>query len=267
MVIGVPVFGQLELTARAVHAIDRNTPSGIELILIDDCGPQRLTEPMIDGWLTTDREWRLVSHQTNLGFVGSVNELFQLAGGQDVLVINSDVEVLPGWFEGLHAAMTGTDRVASASALATEGGLLSVPELAVVPESGEPLRPVRLAVPASAPIPVAVAHCTWFSRSALDLVGPFDRRFDPGYGEEVDWSLRAARRGLIHLAALHSFVRHAGSASFGTEQRFWSRARRHELRLLLRYPLRWWRIRRFAADPATPFAQAMRQIRRLLALG
>jgi GT2 family glycosyltransferase len=264
VLIGIPVYGRLELLQRAVRAIDRHTPVEVELVLIDDCGPQRLTEPMLAGWLPTGRVWRLISHQMNLGFVGSVNELFELAAGQDVVVVNSDVEVLPGWFDGLRAAITGNPRAASASALASEGGLLSVSELARLADPAPRLAAVRKALPVAAEIPVAVAHCTWFARPALAEVGPFDRAFDPGYGEEVDWSLRAGRAGWLHLAALHSFVLHAGGASFGRSGRFWSLARRHELRLLLRYPVRWWQLRRFAADPGTGFAQAVRRTRQIL---
>lgn len=260
--IGVPVYGRLELVQRALQAIDRETPDGIELIVIDDCGPQRLAEAHLAGWLGSRRDWRLISHQENLGFVGSVNQLFGLAVDSDVLVVNSDVEVLPGWFEALAEAMSGSARAASASSLATRGSLLSVPELATADASD--LARARAQSPVAAEIPVAVAHCTWFSRAALAEVGDFDRKFDPGYGEEVDWSLRAARRGLIHLAALHSFVRHDGGASFGNGGGLWSLARRHELRLLLRYPVRWWRIRRFVADQGTDFALASKQIRRLL---
>ncbi len=262
VLIGIPVYGQLELLRRAVLAIDRETPVDIELIVIDDCGPQRLSEAELAGWLQSGRGWRLISHDANLGFVGSVNQLFELGGRADVLVVNSDVEVLPGWFEALAAAMSSTERVASASSLATEGSLLSVPELAGAgaPELGF----ARAGSPVAAEIPVAVAHCTWFSRAAVDAVGDFDRAFDPGYGEEVDWSLRAARQGFVHLAALHSFVRHDGGASFGPGGGFWSLARRHELRLLCRYPLRWWRIRRFVADRDTDFAVAHARIRRSL---
>jgi GT2 family glycosyltransferase len=264
-VIGVPVYGRLELVKRGLLAIDRETPVEIELIVIDDCGPQRLTEADLAEWLGSDRVWSLVRHQTNLGFVGSVNQFFELSSDADVLVVNSDVEVLPGWFEGLAAAMASSRRAASASSLATEGSLLSVPELATADAAA--LARARASSPVAAEIPVAVAHCTWFSRAALDAVGDLDRAFDPGYGEEVDWSLRAARRGLVHLAALHSFVRHDGGASFGAGAGFWSLARRHELRLLWRYPVRWWRIRRFVADQNTEFALASKQIRQSLVPG
>ena len=63
--------------------------------------------------------------------------------------------------------------------------------------------------------------------------------------------MRAGSAGFVHQAALHSFVLHAGQASFGKPGRLFSLARRHELRLLLRYPVRWRQLRRFAADPGT----------------
>lgn len=275
VVIGVPVYGQLALVRRAIVAIDRHTPVEIDLIVIDDCGPERLTEAALTSWLGSKRRWQLIQHEANEGFVGSANELFQLAGTNDVVVVNSDVEVLPGWFEGLATAITsagrvtsagrgtGVGQVASASSLATEGGVLSLPEL-IDAEPSDLVR-VRAEVPASVEIPVAVAHCTWFTRAALDQVGPFDRAFDPGYGEEVDWSLRSSRSGFCHLAALHSFVRHTGNASFGTRAGFWSLARRHEVRLLTRYPIRWLAIRRFVSSRDNEFAQLMRRLRQGLA--
>lgn len=262
MLIGIPVYGRLELLQRTVRALDRHTPAQVELVLIDDCGPDRLTEPVLAGWLTSARPRRLISHQTNLGFVGSANELFELAGDSDLIVLNSDAEVLPGWFDGLRAAIAGDPRAASASSMADTGHLLGVPELARLADAHAALAAVREAVPVSVEIPVAVGHCTWFRRQALAAVGPFDRAFDPGYGEEVDWSLRAGRAGWVHLAALHSFVLHAGGASFG--RRRWWLAHRHELRLLLRYPVRWWQLRRSVANPDTGVAQAVRRTRQIL---
>ncbi|HJP99969.1 MAG TPA: glycosyltransferase [Jatrophihabitans sp.] len=261
VLIGIPVYGRLELLQRAVRAVDRHTPVEIELVLIDDCGPDRLTESMLAEWLTSARAWRLIRHQTNAGFVSNANEFFELAGDSDVIVLNSDVEVLPGWFEGLRAAITSKPRAASASAMADNCPLLEVPELAR-PGAQASLAAVRVAVPVAAKIPVAVGHCTWFHRRALAEVGSFDRAFDPGYGEEVDWSMRASKTGWLHLAALHSFVLHEGGASFGW-RRGWLR-RWHELRLLRRYPLRWCWLRLVARNHHTAFGRARRRICKIL---
>jgi GT2 family glycosyltransferase len=258
----MPVFGQLDLVRTTLSALDAHTPADIELIVVDDCGPQRLDEQSIAESVPSGRAWRLVRHQTNRGFVGSVNHIFEHAGDRDVVVVNSDVTVLPGWFDALSAATSG-DRVASASSMADNGGILSVPELVqdITPGQLEDLRG-RL-VPA-APIPVAVAHCSWFTRAALDEVGGFDERFSPGYGEEVDWSLRAVAAGFAHQAALGSFVRHARSASFGTSKAPFSLQRRHELILLMRYRRRWFEIRRFAREPDTELARGKETIARYM---
>jgi GT2 family glycosyltransferase len=245
-VVAVPVYGQLDLVRRCLTAIDRQTPADVGLLVIDDHGPERLTDNGVAELLDSNRAWRFVSHRDNVGFVGSVNEAFDTTGRADVVVVNSDVEVLPGWFEALTGAANSRADVASISSLADNGGILSVPALA-----GHDLTPgewamVRAALPAVAEIPVAVAHCTLFTRAALDTIGGFDLAFAPGYGEEVDWSLRASRRGMHHLASLHSYVLHAQSASFGRAEGLFSLQRRHELRLLARYRRQWFAIRAFA---------------------
>jgi GT2 family glycosyltransferase len=262
VVLGMPVFGQLELVRQALSALDAHTPVGVELIVIDDCGPQRLDDRSVAQCLPSGRAWRLLRHDANRGFVGSVNHLFDLAGQRDVVVVNSDVTVLPGWFQALAAAAS-SERVASASSMADNGGILSVPALAEQLTAAQ-LEDLRNQLETAAPIPVAVAHCTWFSRGALAAIGGFDERFSPGYGEEVDWSLRAGQAGFIHRAALGSFVRHAGSASFGAHRELFTLQRRHEMLLLLRYRRRWFAIRRFARDPHTELARGKARIARYI---
>ena len=259
--IGVPVYGRLDLAERALRAIDRYTPPDVAVIALDDCGPQRLTSELVAAALVSGRSFELVLHERNRGFVGSVNHLFELAGRSDVVVVNSDVEVLPGWLDGLRAAMLATSDkpVASASSLADNGGILSVPGLGAGLTVAQ-LEQLRAGRPAAAGVPVAVAHCTWFARAAVERIGGFDQRFAPGYGEEVDWSLRAAAAGFAHHAALHSFVLHQGSASFGDGAGLLSLQRRHEALLLWRYRRAWFEIRRFARNPDTELAVVKKQI-------
>src|SRR5690606_24481932 len=53
-------------------------------------------------------------------------------------------------------------------------------------------------------------------RECLDQVGMFDEeRFGVGYGEENDFSLRAARAGWQNLLCASVFVYHQGAVSFG----------------------------------------------------
>ncbi len=61
-----------------------------------------------------------------------------------------------------------------------------------------------------------VGFCMYVTRRALDRCGPFDEdTFGRGYGEEVDFCLRASRLGLRHLVEDSTYVHHHGGVSFG----------------------------------------------------
>jgi GT2 family glycosyltransferase len=69
----------------------------------------------------------------------------------------------------------------------------------------------------SVDIPTAVGFCMYITRAALDAVGPFDEEaFGRGYGEEVDFCMRATRAGFRHLLCADLFVYHEGEVSFGS---------------------------------------------------
>jgi GT2 family glycosyltransferase len=82
----------------------------------------------------------------------------------------------------------------------------------------------------SADIPTAVGFCMYITRHCLHRVGPFDHdRYGEGYGEEVDFCMRAARRGFRNVIAADVFVHHVGEVSFaaavpgaGRRRRRWS---------------------------------------------
>lgn len=57
----------------------------------------------------------------------------------------------------------------------------------------------------------------WISRDCLATTGLFDEvAFGKGYGEEVDFCMRASRAGFRHWLCGDAFVYHAGEVSFGT---------------------------------------------------
>jgi glycosyltransferase involved in cell wall biosynthesis len=61
-----------------------------------------------------------------------------------------------------------------------------------------------------------VGFCMYVTREALEANGPLDvETFGLGYGEEVDFCLRATRLGLRHLVDDTAFVYHQGGVSFG----------------------------------------------------
>ncbi len=247
--IVVPAYGQLDLLAQCLRAIDEHTFVSVPVLVIDDCGPEPVDATAVQAALPSGRRYTLVRHEQNQGFVATMNDAFARCAGSDVVLVNSDVTVLPGW--------------------ADRGGVLSVPEL--WPLRGEPpaalrerLERARRVTPPGVEIPVAVGHCTYFAGRALDAVGGFDLAFSPGYGEEVDWSLRARRIGWRHVAALHSFVWHEDGASFGAGPARTRLRRRHEVRILARHPRSFVKLRAFARDDTSPLAIKLAALARVL---
>jgi GT2 family glycosyltransferase len=230
----VPVFGQLDLARRALRALDSHTPGDVAFLVIDDCGQDRIAQAWLDDVLQPSRARQLVVHEKNLGFVRTANAAFLLRDGRDVVVVNSDVVVYAGWLGHLRAA--AGPGVASVTALSNNGSIVTVAD----PAGDGTVESLSLLAtladadpPAPYDIPVGVGHCIYLSHEALLDVGVFDEVFSPGYGEEVDWSIRARRRGWRHLAAPGVIVWHDAGASFGQRRML---RRRHEVRLALRYP-------------------------------
>jgi GT2 family glycosyltransferase len=57
------------------------------------------------------------------------------------------------------------------------------------------------------------------TRACLDAVGKFDiEHFPRGYGEENDFSMRAAAKGFRNVLCPNAYVAHEGSQSFSDEK-------------------------------------------------
>lgn len=242
-VVVVAVYGRIELAGACLRSLHKTLPPHVTVAIVDDVGDAPVPAD-VAGWALGTRATVVIRHEQNEGLVRTLNEMFGRFPQQDVIAVNSDVVALPGWWEGLRDALAdGGPWTATATAVADRGGVISVPGIRRLAGDGIDAR-TRAAlrqVPVSARFPVAVGHCTVWRRTAIDDVGPLDEWFSPGYGEEVDWSMRANRRGWHHVIAPQSLVVHAEGASFGTER---SRLRRrHERGLLRRYPLQFLGLR------------------------
>jgi GT2 family glycosyltransferase len=257
--IVVPVFrGERETRACLESVIASPTRIAREVIVVDDASP----EPALSQWLRTLADAgrvTLVRHDANRGFVASVNEAMGLHPPRDVLLLNSDTEVAPGWLDRLAAHARRDASVATVTPFSNNATICSYPRALVnneLPE-GESTASLDQALAAAnagrnAAIPTAVGFCMFIPRHALDRVGTFDEaRYGAGYGEEVDFSMRAARAGLRNVIAADVFVRHVGEVSFrdsGTDRRARAQAIVDEL-----YPEFQPALREFLAnDPVLP---------------
>ena len=218
----VPVYRGLDETRSCLLSVLMNPgkPLG-RLIVVDDRSPDKT----LSAWLrelSSTHQIHLVRNSRNLGFVSSVNRGMGEAGSHDVVLLNSDTEVPPGWLERLTAQAYASPRIATVSPFSNNATICGYP----ANEGGPPafglpveaLDEICRTVNAgrAVDVPTTVGFCMYIRRKALEEVGAFDaKRFTLGYGEENDFCLRAGERGWQHRLACDVFVYHKGSVSFG----------------------------------------------------
>jgi GT2 family glycosyltransferase/glycosyltransferase involved in cell wall biosynthesis len=226
----VPVYSDLEYTTRCLESVVRHADGRVdfELLVIDDASPDPLVRDYVDQFASTRTTLPItVLHNAeNLGFVGTVNRGLRRAAG-DVVILNSDTAVTDGWLDRLAAAAALPD-VATITPLSSHGSFCTLPESVIEAFALESATPridecaafVRENSLRLLPEVISgVGFCMYITCVALDLCGMFDEEtFGRGYGEEVDFCLRASRAGLRHLVDDSTFVYHRGGVSFGDSQ-------------------------------------------------
>jgi GT2 family glycosyltransferase len=222
--IVIPVFrGEAETRVCVESVLGAATRIGREVFVIDDASP----EPSLSAWLREragEGRVTLVAHEVNRGFVASVNEGMARHPERDVVLLNSDTEVADGWLDRLAACVAADASIGTATPFSNNATICSYPRPLVANElpPGETTATLDAAFASanrgrSEEIPTAVGFCMYIARRCLDRVGFFDAaRYGAGYGEEVDFCMRASRAGFRHVVAADVFVRHVGEVSFGS---------------------------------------------------
>ena len=217
----IPVYNAAALLQRCLDALDRNTaPTEARVWAIDDASPDPAIGPLLDAWQQRSPLRPTVLHNAvNLGFVGSVNRGIAASDG-DVLLLNADTEVTPGWLPRMRRALDSDARIATVTPFSNNAEICSWPEFCkAAPVPSDAARIARAFAVSGAPdypeLPTAVGFCMLIRRAALLAIGDFDRAtFGRGYGEENDFCCRAAAHGWRNVLADDCYVVHAGGGSF-----------------------------------------------------
>ena len=221
----IPVYRGLDQTRRCIASVLRWTsPSVGEVVVVDDATP----EPAIAQWLdelASQGRITLLRNESNLGFVQSVNRAMARRPDRDVVLLNSDAEVANDWLTRLRDAAHRDADVATVTPFSNNATICSYPfwgwpggTPGTLGLEGLDALMARVNAGASVEIPTAVGFCMYIRRDALNALGAFDaERFGRGYGEENDFSLRAAKAGRRNMLAGDVFVYHEGGVSFSQE--------------------------------------------------
>jgi GT2 family glycosyltransferase/glycosyltransferase involved in cell wall biosynthesis len=220
----VPVFDGYAETLRCIYSVlAAAVETEFEVWVVDDASPNRpLAEALRQ--LAAAQRINLFRNPENRGFVRSCNFAMRLHPGRDVVLLNADTEVFAGWLDRLRAAALQPN-VGTVTPFSNNAEICSYPRFLRNNDrrlelSDAELDRVFASVNAGriVDLPTAVGFCMYLRRECLATVGAFDERFGLGYGEENDFSLRAARLGWRNVLAADVFVRHYGGVSFGASK-------------------------------------------------
>lgn len=252
----VPIYKNWSLTKACLEAIHESVQIskdnyGVEIYIhaTNDCSPEPEVNEMLPKFC--DKLGIFYhSNRTNLGFIGTVNNFFMNTQG-DVLLINSDVLVGKNLISQLLCATKIQDpTIASITAFSNNATIYSYPYQCVensisseesIDRIAEAFQVASAEMAATnggselVRVPVSHGFLMYMTRTALSKVGFFDDCFGLGYGEEVDWAMRATQLGFRHFVCASAYAFHKGSVSFGSKTREKAVSNSHTI-ILERYP-------------------------------
>lgn len=238
----IPVYNAPAKLELCLESVLRHTEGHWRAIVIDDCS----TNPEVHDVLSQYEQYErfvLMKHTENMGFSGTVNEGVLAAGRDDVIFLNADTRVTPGWLPGILTAASSQPKVATVTAMSDRAGAFSAPEIGFnnpLPEGIDEIeyaKTFRQYSQALYPhVPTGNGFCMYINREALDECGLMDKDiFIKAYGEENDFCMRALRRGWKHLVDDTTYIYHEHATTFGGTTR--RNMVEHAMKLVIvRYP-------------------------------
>jgi len=221
--IVVPIHNAFEDLERCLDALVRFTSEPARLILIDDGSTDERISELLERH-TRFTNATVVRNDSNLGYTATINKGIEQSTG-DVVLLNSDARVTPGWLDRLRLTARLNPSAGSITALSNNAGAFSAPAVGSnpVPLSLTEAEIGRLVAQGSERIypsgPTGNGFCMYIRRACLDDIGLFDEvAFPRGYGEENDFGMRALRNGWGNIVDDTNYVFHTRSASFGQEK-------------------------------------------------
>ena len=128
----VPVYNAATDLDACLASVAATAPAGSEVLVIDDASPDPAVRGLLGRWAARALPgWRFLRNLENRGFVGTANRGLRATAG-DVVLLNSDTLVTPGWLQGLQRCLVSDPAIATATPWTNNGEIASLPEFCKV---------------------------------------------------------------------------------------------------------------------------------------
>jgi tetratricopeptide (TPR) repeat protein/GT2 family glycosyltransferase/glycosyltransferase involved in cell wall biosynthesis len=223
--IVIPIFNAYEELRNCLQSVIEHTSIDARLLLIDDASTDERMSSLLE-WAATYSNIDVVRNEQNLGYTKTINRGIELAGDDDIVLLNSDTMVGPRWLQNLKVAAYHDVDIATVTAMSDNAGAFSVPNMGSANQLPNWLNFAEVARSIAhhsatlyPEVPTGNGFCLYIRRAVFKDIGMFDEAaFPRGYGEENDFCMRALRAGWRHIIDDRTLVRHVRSASFKGEK-------------------------------------------------
>jgi GT2 family glycosyltransferase/glycosyltransferase involved in cell wall biosynthesis len=220
--IVMPVFNKAELTLQCIQSLARTLSGDLsfEIIVVDN-GSTDSTAEVLSG---VAGDVQVLRNTENVGFGPACNQAAGVAEGDQLLFLNNDTILLPGWLDPLLDEMARDPQLGAVQPrlvypdgrLAAAGGLVFAGGDAWVYGRGHAFPDAPQFSSARAP-DYASGACLLVRRSAFCAVGGFDDRYAPAYYEDTDLSFSLSSKGYKILYEPRSVVVHIEGGTAGVD--------------------------------------------------
>jgi len=215
--IVIPVYNEIAAVRACLESVSQFTDHPFEAIVVDDCS-DKYSAWYLQNFASQHQNFRYVRNPKNIGFVGSVNRGMEESEHGDIVLLNSDTIVTPGWLSKLYKCAHSDEKIGIVSPLSTRSSHLWLK-----------LNPGDSIFDASEKINEISAHdypdivtpegwCFYIKRELYELLGGFDAIFGRGYCEESDYSMQAYANGYRLVCCDDVFIYHEGMVTFKEER-------------------------------------------------
>lgn len=185
---------QLEYLKQCVENVRLHTAAGdYELIAVDDNSADGSSD-----WLKEQADVTVIANDRPLGYPAGCNQAIGLAAGDNLLLLDNDVAVFPGWLDNLLNCLYSSEAIGAVGPLA-DNSSCGRDHACPNPDAWE--ERLKLA-----------GFCLLVKKSVVDRVGLLDEAFTPGHFVDDDYSFRILKAGYKLVLGKDTLVRHAGAA-------------------------------------------------------
>jgi len=209
----------LEYTQQCAASLFEHTDPRHEIIFVDNASGDGTVEWLQELTVREER-CRAIYNQENLGYAAGNNIGLARAGGDYMVLLNSDVVVTEGWLDKLIACAEAHPQAGVIGPVTNS--ITGVQKLPKVGYDQKTLKDLDLfarmhgdtVAGQDEPALWVVGFCLLIKREVMTRIGGLDERYGLGNFEDTDYCLRNFLAGYQTLIATDCFVHHFGSRSF-----------------------------------------------------